>query len=78
MNAPQAVTAIVQSHKHLSQLIREFNHFELTTHDWNAVETLVKNMESWFDFLPKSGVEVNRQMAEWCEVHNEEFPDTDE
>ena len=62
MNEPQA-NSIQHAHYHLSQLVKEYNSFELTTHNWEAVVKVIENMESWFDFLPKSGVEVTRTDA---------------
>ena len=59
MNGAQQ-DAIQHAHQHLSQLVRDYNHFELSCHNWEAVVETVKNMEVWFDFLPKSSVELTR------------------
>lgn len=61
MNAQQ-VYSIQHAHNHLVQLVKEYNSFELTSHDWDAVVKVIKHMEVWFD-LKKSGVEVTRTDA---------------
>ena len=65
MNHPQK-QAIYDAHRHLSELIFEYNRFEITTHNWEVVQELVKNMEYLFDFVPKAGVELTR------DCHNKE------
>jgi hypothetical protein len=52
--------AIKEAHLHLAELVADYNNFELTSHDWEAVVKVVKNMELWFDFLEASGVELTR------------------
>ena len=63
LNHPQK-QAIHDAHGHLSKLIFEYNRFEITTHNWEAVQALVLNMEKLFDFVPKSGVELTRDFHE--------------
>ena len=64
LNGPQA-DAIQHAHQHLVQLVKEYNSFELTTHNWEDLVKLVENMEVWFDFLRKSGVELTRDYREY-------------
>lgn len=59
MNGEQA-ESIQHAHQHLSQLVEDYNNFELTTHNWEDVVKVVKNMEVLFDFLPKSKVQLTR------------------
>ena len=56
--------AIQDAHQHLSQLVEDYNNFELTTHNWEDVVKVVKNMEVLFDFLPNSKVQLARQDGE--------------
>jgi hypothetical protein len=53
--------AIGQAHQHLAQLLENYNNFELTTHDWESLQKVLKNMEIWFDFLAPTDVVLTRK-----------------
>lgn len=57
MNQPQA-NSITNAHHHLYELVKAKNNFELTAHNWEAVIQALKNLEYWFDFVPKTDVKL--------------------
>jgi hypothetical protein len=59
MNAEQE-TVIYDSHQQLTELVRKYNNFEITVHNWEDVLHTIENLERMFAFLPKTELELLR------------------
>jgi hypothetical protein len=59
MNAEQEAV-IYDSHQQLTELVRRYNNFEITVHDWEDVLHTIEELEKEFAFLPKTELELLR------------------
>jgi hypothetical protein len=51
---------IFDSHQQLTELVRKYNNFEITVHNWEDVLLTIENLERMFAFLPKTELELLR------------------